>query len=385
MTSYDPSETSKAPRDYRAAGWIATFCLLLLTGCANDSRIADPVELSPAEGRALIGRLLPPNTVERTGWATDIYAAFAALELAPTPENFCAVIAITEQESSFRADPSVPGLAAIAWKEIDMRAEGAGVPSLVVRTAMRWPSSNGKSYSERIDAVKTERELSEIFEDLIDVVPMGKTFFAQRNPVRTGGPMQVGVAFAETHAAAKTYPYPVESTIRREVFTRRGGMYFGIAHLLDYPASYDRYLYRFADFNAGHYASRNAAFQNAVSAVSGIPLELDGDLVRHGKDADKGPGNTELAARVLAKRLDMSAAAIRRDLERGASAEFHRTRLYERVFASADKLQGGSAPRAVVPRIRLQSPKITRNLTTQWFANRVEERHKRCLARNSTQ
>jgi hypothetical protein len=34
----------------------------------------------------------------------------------------------------------------------------------------------------------------------------------------------------------------------------------------------------------------------------------------------------------------------------------------------------------VVPRIALQSPKITRKLTTEWFANRVDERLRRCLA-----
>ena len=353
----------------------------MLVGCSSNPRVETPVGLSPAQARALISRLLPPNTADRSGWATDIYAAFAALQIEPTPENICAVVAVTDQESNFRVDPPVPQLAAIAWKEIDKQAQQAGVPRLVVRAALRLPSSNGKSYSQRIDAVKTERELSEIFEDFIGRVPMGKRFFAERNPVRTGGPMQVGIAFAEAHAAAKTYPYTVPGAIRHEVFTRRGGMYFGIAHLLDYPTSYDKSLYRFADYNAGHYASRNAAFQNAVSIVSGIPLDLDGDLVRHGKAAKKGAGSTELATGILAKRLEMSVAAIHRDLQRGATQKFERTELYERVFSLADKLNRSPVPRAVIPRILLRSPKITRKLTTEWFANRVDERRKQCLAR----
>ena len=196
--------------------------------------------------------------------------------------------------------------------------------------------------------------------------------------------MQVSVAFAERHAAAKTYPYPVNGTIRYEVFRRRGGMYFGIAHLLDYPAAYDSYIYRFADYNAGHYASRNAAFQNAVTLASGIPLALDGDLLRYDQGrAVPEPGSTELATRVLARRLDMSAAEIRRDLELGKTQEFERSRLYARVFALAEKLSGKSVPRAVLPRILLQSPKITRKLTTDWFANRVDGRYRACLVRSS--
>jgi hypothetical protein len=34
-----------------------------------------------------------------------------------------------------------------------------------------------------------------------------------------------------------------------------------------------------------------------------------------------------------------------------------------------------------VPKIRLQSPKITPGLTTEWFARRVDERFRGCLAR----
>ena len=383
MTNATTHSCSRRPsRQRRATVWLAAACIGALAGCASDQRRSE-VQPTPDEARALISRLLPPNVADRGAWATDIYAAFAAMQIAPTPDNICAVVAVTEQESSFRADPTVPGLSVIAWQEIDKQSERAGVPKLVVRTTLLLSSPNGKSYSERIDSVKTEKQLSEIFEDFIGMVPMGKTLLADRNPVRTGGPMQVSISFAETQAATKGYPYPVAGTIRHEVFSRRGGMYFGIAHLLDYPASYEKPLYRFADFNAGRHASRNAAFQNAVSVASGIPLALDGDLVRYSEDASRTPGSTELATGVIAGRLDMSQAAIRRDLELGKTERFERTQLYERVFALADKLSGGPLPRAVVPRISLQSPKITRKLTTEWFANRVDERYKRCLLRHA--
>jgi hypothetical protein len=360
------------------------FVLLLavLAGCATREPAPPAPPMRPADARALITDLLPPTLGDRAGWATDIHAAFSSLQIPTTPSNVCAVVGVTEQESGFKADPSVPGLSKIAWQQIEQRAEGAGVPAPLVRGALQLSSPNGKSYAERIDAVKTERELSEIFEDFIGMVPMGRRLFAGWNPVRTGGPMQVSIAYAEKHSREKPYPYTMDGDVRREIFSRRGGMYFGIAHLLDYPApAYDKPLYRFADFNAGHWASRNAALQNAISLATGIPLVLDGDLIRRTPDAEDRPGTTETAARVLGERLELSHREIRRDLEKGDGPDLERTALYRRVFELADRLEGRPVPRAVVPTIELRSPKFTRKLTTAWFANRVDERYRRCLAR----
>jgi len=367
-----------ARRPLRTAACL--LAALWLAGCATPPPPAEP-GLPPSQARELVRQLLPPQLPDAGGWATDLVAAMASLQLPATPAHLCAALAVTEQESTYRADPAVPGLGAIAWREIERQAGQAGVPMLLVRGALQINSPNGKSYAERIDSARTERELSETFEDLIGMVRLGQRFLAGRNPVRTGGPMQVSIAYAEAHVRQRPYPYPMTGNVRHEVFTRRGGLYFGTAHLLDYAADYPQMIYRFADFNAGHWASRNAAFQQAVSLASGIPLALDGDLVRPGASADDPPGSTELAVRTLAARLDMNNAAIRRDLAQGEEAGFQRSRVYERVFALAEQLEGRTLPRAVLPRIDLQSPKITRKLTTEWFARRVDERWRRCMAR----
>jgi hypothetical protein len=321
---------------------------------------------------------LPTGVSNPAAWAQDIFAAFEALEIRPTTENACAVIAVTQQESTFQANPPVPGLGKIARREIDARAERYHIPKLLVNAALDLDSPNGKTYAQRLDSAKTEQELSDTFEDFIDIVPLGRRMFGGFNPVRTAGPMQVSIEFAAEHASRHRYPYPVPDTIRREVFTRRGGLYFGIAHLLDYPADYDDMLYRFADFNAGHHASRNAAFQNALGIAAKTKLALDGDLIIHGSEE---PSRTELAARKLAQSLQMSDGEIRRDLERGRGEDFAESKLYRRVFELADETRGKPVPRALVPNIRLQSAKITRKLTTEWFAQRVDGRYEECLRR----
>ncbi|WP_409567133.1 DUF1615 domain-containing protein [Pseudomonas sp.] len=355
----------------------ATGVLLaaLLQGCAGHKPAPEP-EAEPAAVRAQLLRLLPAQVKDRQGWAEDIQTAFSAQHLRADQSNLCAVLAITEQESTFTADPQVPGLGRIAREEIDRRAGRLHIPRLLVDRALNSTSANGKTYQQRLLAVRSERELSELYDDVIAGLPLGRTLFAGLNPVHTGGPMQVSVDFARKHAHG--YPYTYSGTLRDEVFTRRGGMYFGIAHLLDYPTHYPAPLYRFADFNAGRYASRNAAFQAALSRVTGARLALDGDLINPGALL---PGKTEQAARTLGVKLGLRNPQIRRQLEQEDQLAFEETAIYTGVFALADAKAGKPLARAVLPGIVLESPKITRTLTTAWFAERVDARYQRCMQR----
>jgi hypothetical protein len=352
---------------------------LLLSSCASQKPASAPPAVNPAEARELIDRSLPRSISDRAGWVNDMYAAFAALGLTPSRENVCAVVAVTAQESGFRVDPLVPDLGAIAWREIDRRAEHADIPVGLVHEVLRLKSPTGQSYGERIDHARTEKELSDIFEDFTGSLPLGRALFASWNPIRTRGPMQVNVAFADQFAASHTYPYPVERSIDEELFTRRGSLYFGTAHLLAYAAPYDRFLYRFADFNAGRYASRNAAFQSALSSASGMPLTPDGALLPH--DGHGKVGDTELAVRSLAARLHLDDDAIHAALDQGRSPEFERSAVYRGVFRLAEQAARHPLPREAIPRIKLEGPKIERPLTTEWYARRVDSRFQSCLAR----
>lgn len=90
---------------------------------------------------------------------------------------------------------------------------------------------------------------------------MGQKLFGSLNPVHTGGPMQVSIAL----------PSSTPMVIRGNGRHRAPRFSVYVAGCGSAPiicsttgTSYSVPLYRFADFNAGWYASRNAAFQNAV-------------------------------------------------------------------------------------------------------------------------
>lgn len=332
------------------------------------------------QGRAVVAQLVPPKIRDRQGWINDMDSAFTYLKVPATAENVCALAAVIEQESSWQSDPVVPGLDKIVWGKIEERAHRYLVPLPVVKAALLKTSPNGQSYKARIDNLRTEREMNALFEDMAREATKLGLPLNMKNPIRTGGPMQVSVEFAEAHAKVWPYPYNKADSIRHEVFTRRGGVYFGAAILLQYPAPYSQMLYRFADFNAGRYASRNAAFQQAVARLSGRKLALDGDLLSYQGSQPKG--SETMSALLTIGSLGMSRDAIVRDLKLEKSAAFGQSELYRKVYAQVDR-PGKPAARETLPDIRLVSPKITRKLTTAWFANRVQGRYQACMARQA--
>lgn len=391
------------PTPYRLR--CGAFLLSLLAGCASvDEPVTPagprpppdmaqstaspphwPAAPTPRQTRDLISQLLPASVKDKTGWSDDLYSAFTHLKIPHTPETYCAALAVIEQESSFQTDPVVAGLSGIVWHELEQRGARFGIPKLLITTAMLKNSPTGHSYKTRIDSLKTEKQLDTLFNDMIAELPFGRQLLADHNPVHTAGPMQVSIDFAERHAEQNPYPYSRQGSLRDEVFTRRGGLYFGSAILLDYPAPYTDIVYRFADFNAGRYSSRNAAFQNALGRLAGKPLVLDGDLLRYENgQPELQPSSVETTARHLAAQLKMSPGEIRRDLLLEKTPAFSRSPLFVRTFLLAEKAGGTPLPRQTIPQIKLKSPKITRQLTTEWFARRVEGRYRSCLTRAET-
>ena len=185
----------------------------------------------------------------------------------------------------------------------------------------------------------------------------------------------MSIAFAR--ANARGYPYPVKGGIRDEVLVAAACA--SASPTCSYETPYTRRS-SLRRHNAGRYASRNAAFQNALTQATGIPLALDGDLLVPGAALDE-PGLTETAVRSLASQLGMSDRQIRRQLERAGTLEFSESTLHRRVFELGEAAAGQALPRAMIPGIRLESPKITRQLTTEWFATRAHDRYRNCLKR----
>lgn len=104
-------------------------------------------------------------------------------------------------------------LSKIAKAELDKKRESYGIEA-VMDLALQKTSPDGRTYQQRLDRLRTERELSDLYEDMIREIPLGAQLAGGQNPVRTGGSTQVSIAFAADHMREKPYPWKPAGSAR---------------------------------------------------------------------------------------------------------------------------------------------------------------------------
>ena len=368
-----------------------TFTLLLGWHTAQ----AQSPELSIAETTKLIQKARS-TAVDPRGWAIDLLDVLRVHNLPQSRENVCSSIAIIDQESNFVADPAVAGLGLLAEKTLRAKADRVPIIGRMALQFLETTPSAKDSYMERIRSARTERDLDMTYRRMVEdasnkaslsiVVQSGllNQLIEDRNDINTIGSMQVSVKFAlENAKQGRWLPMGLKDVyaVRDELYTRRGGMYYGVLQLLGYESGYNRKIFRFADYNAGRFASRNAAFQNIVSTLSNVKLIKDGDLLLYDKNqrALKSLSQSEKALRsvILSRHLNIDDKQLRNDLLHEKDADFTATRTYESIRNLAKQ----PVAFAEVPSIELNSPKIKHHMTTKNFAESVEKRYQRCMGK----
>ena len=373
--------------------------MALLSACARNTRPEPP--LPPRVTLQQATQLVPPEKKDREGWAQDVLAALEAHRQYPSAVSVCSVLAVIEQESGFEPNPAVPGLARIVQERLEAYANKLGPlgpPTIKALLEGRAPGET-QTFEQRLKQVKTERDLDRVFRELLEYYETEhpKTYTAAQlasalfkssrledlNPITTAGSMQVSVRFSADLAGGDEQ---AERRVREELYTRGGGVYYGTARLLGYEALYDDPIYRFADYNAGFYASRNAAVQAQVSRLTGIKLVQDGDLLAYDKqgepvDEDSNSLKALLAFRERYAADDLSERRVRKDALHEKEREFEETDTWEAIKRTYQQVTGEAAPYAQLPTVTIRSPKLSGDRSTAWFAQSVNKRYQRCLGR----
>src|SRR6185503_738275 len=316
----------------RARSAVAVFAGIALASCAHRR----DVPTAPVLDERGVAELVGPTAVDREGWANDIVAAIRMTRKEPTAERACAVIAVIEQESGYQVDPAVPNLPRIVMKALEDKLSPLGPLAKPTLHAILDDQMRAS-----IETLRTERDLDRLFRETISAkLPAAATSLIgidALNPVTTAGAMQVQVAFARELSGMD------DADTRELLYTRAGGVRFGTARLLGYGASYDDIIYRFADYNAGSYASRNAAFQEQLAELAGTRLALDGDLLDY---HDGVESQTLKSALAFAALLGLSERRVRRDLEKEKTLDFESTELWDAVRDAWQRRTGKAAPYA---------------------------------------
>lgn len=377
---------------------ITLLCALCVFGLSSCDRIkqATAPDVTPEQMR----KLIPARVSERTEWAEQILTTMQQLKIRRNLTNSCSIIAVVDQESNFHADPAVAGLGQTAMTEMNRRLEdklGKFVAGQF-QNMLREKPTPADNFAHRLQRVKTEKQLDQLYREMFAFFEesyhvglltgvaglfAGQPLSEYFNPISTLGSMQVHINYADQH---KTHATNL-ADLRDHLYSREGGLYYGIHRLMTYSAAYDKPVYRFADYNSGVYSSRNAAVQAAVNRMTetsnGQALALDGDLLLYGRDKDvlSQQSSTELAIQALFRKytVSISASQIRRDLKKEKAEKFEKTDTYLEIQRLYQIRFEQPPAYAIMPEVVISGPKLSRDYNTAWFANRVNDRYQRCM------
>ena len=352
-----------------------------------------------------IKQLLPPRINERSAWAKDIFDITEQLDIPQTKENICSIVAVADQESNFVADPRVAGLGEKAVKEVEDRLDEkfkdklgdaiGGTLAGYFQEVLKNQPSPDNNYLSQMRRVKTERQLDELYREIFSYMSkhyhvsaltgaaklVGQDFAEKLNPVTTLGSMQVHIGYAKEH---KRQGGNI-AALRSDLYSRYGGLYYGIHRLMMYPADYNKAIYRFADYNSGMYSSRNAAFQSMLNALTNTKLDLDGDLLLYTKDGSIrstiSQSERELTSVFASNNMLVTPRQIRTDLKKEKKKDFEDTATYRAVTKLYQEKMAKEPMYAIMPEVVISGPKLSRDYNTNWFATRVNGRYQSCMQR----
>ena len=352
-----------------------------------------------------IKQLLPPRINERSAWAKDIFDITEQLDIPQTKENICSIVAVADQESNFVADPRVAGLGEKAVKEVEDRLDEkfkdklgdaiGGTLAGYFQEVLKNQPSPDNNYLSQMRRVKTERQLDELYREIFSYMSkhyhvsaltgaaklVGQDFAEKLNPVTTLGSMQVHIGYAKEHKRQSGNI----AALRSDLYSRYGGLYYGIHRLMMYPADYNKAIYRFADYNSGMYSSRNAAFQSMLNALTNTKLDLDGDLLLYTKDGSIrstiSQSERELTSVFASNNMLVTPRQIRTDLKKEKKKDFEDTATYRAVTKLYQEKMAKEPMYAIMPEVVISGPKLSRDYNTNWFATRVNGRYQSCMQR----
>ncbi|MGK8251339.1 DUF1615 family protein [Moraxella lacunata] len=361
---------------------------MLLTACTQET--PDTPTLSNDE----IAKVLPNRSQDKASWAGDIGAIFDELKLHKDKENICTVVAVIDQESNFHANPAVANLGQASLRAIDDKLEDKLGKQLagVFRTMLATRPTKDNSFESQIKKVKTEKELDELYQQMFDYFTStykvsgvnnltkltGESLDERLNPITTLGSMQVHVNYAKRHRRANMN----DRTLRADMYGQYGGLYYGIHRLMMYQADYDKPLYRFADYNSGVYSSRNSAFQKRVASLTGISLDIDGDLLLYANgtvSSAKSQTETALIKLLATAKTPLTPAQIRSDLKKEKKASFEQTATYQGVSELFKAKYKKDPTYAIMPQVVISSTKMKQDKNTNWYATNVNRRYEACM------